>query len=566
MRRAIQAILLVGAGAWFGACFDFDEYSFPEEPSEVTDVLPEQPGAGAGNTPGNTPDIGRSGASGCAENQSDCPIQPIEAAGSRGATCQSGIDCGSGFCVDGVCCEEACEGACAACNVPGQLGFCQGIPNDDACDSGCLPSSACLEYRPSETSAGGNCAARGVCRSNADCLRFPLPLGTPCGDGGGCNGSGACDDGKKLLGEVCASADECAEGFCAATASGTQVCCNQACNGLCEQCSALGTCTEFPESDPACAVVTCGTDDVCRNFPASPAAPACASVGVCVGNEVCEPVALRPAVECSCAGGTCFLALGASCVEDDECDSGFCASGVCCSEACDGACEQCGGDGECTEADGCECAPGDTSTCGEQAGARGDCATRTITCNDSGRWPTQQCGPQSRELCNNDGRDEDCNGDPRNGCECLNGTFGSCNFDIGARGVCADRGNLLCEGGRWPAEECEPRSDEVCRNGLDDDCDGNVDERPPCGVFDPSQCVFPRAECDALRCSRCNGCQDCADIVDCVARDPSCVTAGDPLCGNSTCQAEVDIANANAIDDYQPTEAAREYVECSCAR
>lgn len=39
--------------------------------------------------------------------------------------------------------------------------------------------------------------------------------------------------------------------------------------------------------------------------------------------------------------------LGTSCTAGAECDSGFCADGVCCDGACDGACEQCGSGGAC---------------------------------------------------------------------------------------------------------------------------------------------------------------------------------------------------------------------------
>src|SRR4051812_9849603 len=39
-----------------------------------------------------------------------------------GAACTCASDCGSGFCVDGVCCNTTCEGLCRACNIAGTVG------------------------------------------------------------------------------------------------------------------------------------------------------------------------------------------------------------------------------------------------------------------------------------------------------------------------------------------------------------------------------------------------------------------------------------------------------------
>jgi hypothetical protein len=40
-----------------------------------------------------------------------------------GASCTTGTDCNSGFCVTGVCCENACP-APGQCNLPGRAGVC----------------------------------------------------------------------------------------------------------------------------------------------------------------------------------------------------------------------------------------------------------------------------------------------------------------------------------------------------------------------------------------------------------------------------------------------------------
>ena len=46
----------------------------------------------------------------------------------NGYACTSAPECKSGACVDGVCCESACDGACQACNVPGTEGSCTAAP------------------------------------------------------------------------------------------------------------------------------------------------------------------------------------------------------------------------------------------------------------------------------------------------------------------------------------------------------------------------------------------------------------------------------------------------------
>ena len=46
-----------------------------------------------------------------------CPL-------SNGAACTSALHCGSGLCVDGVCCDKACTGQCEACSEPNALGQC----------------------------------------------------------------------------------------------------------------------------------------------------------------------------------------------------------------------------------------------------------------------------------------------------------------------------------------------------------------------------------------------------------------------------------------------------------
>ena len=80
-----------------------------------------------------------------------------------------------------------------------------------------------------------------------------------------------------------------------------------------------------------------------------------------------------------------------------------------------------------------------------------------------------------------DGLDNDCDGETDEGCECVDDAVRAC-------GACAD-GLETCRRGRWSA--CiggrEP-GPEAC-NGLDDDCNGRVDDGGACGLC-PFEMVY----------------------------------------------------------------------------
>ncbi|HRI68748.1 MAG TPA: VCBS repeat-containing protein, partial [Polyangium sp.] len=42
----------------------------------------------------------------------------------NGSTCTIAAECTSGFCVDGVCCNNSCQGSCMMCNTPAAMGTC----------------------------------------------------------------------------------------------------------------------------------------------------------------------------------------------------------------------------------------------------------------------------------------------------------------------------------------------------------------------------------------------------------------------------------------------------------
>jgi hypothetical protein len=104
-----------------------------------------------------------------------------------GAPCGAARDCSSGFCVDGVCCQSACNGVCEQCAAG--TGSCIMPPSDTDCDPVICASNEC---RLSSGNITANlCRGRGQCKSQDDCRFTEISEGTPC-DAGQCDGAGNC--------------------------------------------------------------------------------------------------------------------------------------------------------------------------------------------------------------------------------------------------------------------------------------------------------------------------------------------------------------------------------------
>jgi len=155
-------------------------------------------------------------------------------------------------------------------------------------------------------------------------------------------------------------------------------------------------------------------------------------------------------------------------------------------EACNGVDDDCDG----TADEGCECAFGELRGCYTgPTGTEGvgECAPGSQTCGADGWGPCDGSVLPDVDVCN--GLDDDCDAMVDEGCGCTPGATRTC-YETpsgtpgeGTPGVGACRdGMSLCEpspggGSDWgPCVGADTASAEVCRNGIDEDCDALVDE------------------------------------------------------------------------------------------
>ncbi len=89
---------------------------------------------------------------------------------SIGQTCSSDLQCQSGKCINGFCCNSDCDGACQACNLAGTEGTCTLRP------AGATGSPSCSPY---------------TCSGSAASCPTSCSVGNPCAPGFTCTG-GSC--------------------------------------------------------------------------------------------------------------------------------------------------------------------------------------------------------------------------------------------------------------------------------------------------------------------------------------------------------------------------------------
>ena len=144
----------------------------------------------------------------------------------------------------------------------------------------------------------------------------------------------------------------------------------------------------------------------------------------------------------------------------------------------------------------CECVNQNTQSCGTD---KGICSSGTQTCT-GGTWGNCMGNTTgSSEVCEGS-KDEDCDGNTDENCNCTNGTSTSCYTGPGGTkgtGICHG-GMKTCAMGQWGScmNQQTPNS-ESCGDSKDNDCDGATDENCPCNYNSDSQGVCGNATRDS---------------------------------------------------------------------
>ncbi len=469
----------------------------------------------------------------------------------NGQPCAASSECVSNFCVDGVCCAEACAGACRSCALPSSKGRCVSVPAGAAdprsvcADQGvakcgtdglCDGASGCRKYQPGTICAAERCDSNvytppATCSETGSCVAPDASACAPfacngarcfvaCTTDANCVAGKVCSDnscGLKLNGAFCADRRECASGNCA-----QGVCCATGCASACKSCAlsaSMGICTNVPDGQPdptgTCldgGPASCGNTGkcqagTCQSYPqGTPCRPATCPTntttftpaGSCDGRGICSSPAATSCFPFNCGVAACK----STCTADADCaPPGLCSGGSCGLKP-DGA--VCAAGYECASnicAQGICCHTACSGSCLScaVAGSAGTCRPVSAGARD----PAGQCRDQGAVTCASNGF---CDG--AGGCQL---------YDAGTQcappscpvGTTTATLARMCDG----AGACKPATTQscapyncngtTCRAACSSDADciaGTVCNSGSCGKKRLGQICAAGAECDSGNC------------------------------------------------------------------
>lgn len=139
----------------------------------------------------------------------------------NGSGCAQNDECGSGHCVENVCCDTACDGLCRSClavNTNGKNGFCSNISN------------TLDPYQECTDSGAGSCASSGLCDGNGACAKYPVGTScnlTSCVTPTAAPGAPSCDASGSCIASAstaCALGYRCNAGVCSTQCQSSSDC------------------------------------------------------------------------------------------------------------------------------------------------------------------------------------------------------------------------------------------------------------------------------------------------------------------------------------------------------
>jgi hypothetical protein len=533
----------------------------------------------------------------CDEGSDNCYAAPV----SDGVTCDDSDpctvtdECGSGSCGGS---PKDCSALDDQCNVgvcDAVTGNCEAVPvsNGTTCDDGsfCTVSDVC-----SSGTCGGSsrdCSGEddqcndGVCDEGSDaCVKQPVTNGTTCDDGQFCTDADICSSGTCTGGtatDCSAYTDQCNAGMCdegsdncyaAPVSNGTTCddsdpctvtdeCGSGSCGGSPKDCSALddqcnvgvcdavtGNCEAVPVSDGTSCndADLCTVSDICSSGSCSGSAKDCSGVTDQCNVGVCDPS--TGSCDADPVGDGTSCNDNQYCTVSDECSGGVCggssrdcsavATNMCSTGVCDESFDRC------VEQYDPTCC--DTGTDNDLDGSN-----QCDDCDDTNGGVY----PGASEQCN--GIDDDCDGMIDEDFDADGDGYATCTSDPLLRD-CDDTNSSVNPGA---AEDCGGNGQG---NGIDDDCDGYVDEGcNPCTTTDVdgdgySECDGDCDDGDASihpgATEQCDGFDNDCNMfttLNCDVDEPCNFTSGTDVCMDDRLCACIVNGSGSCTGDYRCT-------------